>query len=143
MKDRRCAATNARGQPCAATIVLSSGYCRAHDPAHAEERKRAASRNGLPARDPEMAEIRAGLKNLVAVADKPGADLERVQCLITLARARIYAAKADSDIARHAAEVRELEDAYDTLLSDYEALRDGKPTSYGPEGWYERRGARE
>jgi hypothetical protein len=39
--------------------------------------------------------------------------------------------------------VRDLEDAYDRLLSDYEALRDGHATSTGPEGWYLRREAEE
>jgi hypothetical protein len=70
-------------------------------------------------------------------------DEGRVDLLVRIARARVYAIKADSEIARHAAEVRDLEDAYDRLLSDYEALRDGKATTTGPEGWYLRKVAEE
>jgi hypothetical protein len=137
MERRRCAGTNAKGEPCRSTIVLASGYCRGHDPTYAEARRRSAARNGMPARDPELREVREGLRQLTQVADAPNADLERIDALVRIARARVYAIKADSEIARHAAEVTELEDAYDRLLSDYEALRDGKAPE--PGGWYMRK----
>jgi hypothetical protein len=94
-------------------------------------------------RDPELAEIRNGLRRLTENAEAGSVDPERVDLLARVARVRIYAIKTDSEIARHSAEIRELEDAYDRLLSDYEALRDGKATTTGPEGWYLRRGAEE
>jgi hypothetical protein len=139
MERRRCAGTNSRGEPCRSTIVLESGYCRGHDPAYAEARRRSAARNGMPARDPELGEIREGLARLTERATAGEVDAERIDLLVRVARARVYAIKADHEIRRHALEVRELEDAYDRLLSDYEALRDGKATSAGPEGWYLRR----
>jgi hypothetical protein len=143
MSDRKCQGTNSRGEPCEAVIVGLNGWCPAHDPAREIARKRAAARANQAGRDPELAEIRSVLRTLTDRADAGNADPERVDLLVRIARARVYAIKADSEIARHAAEVRELEDAYDRLLSDYEALRDGKPTSDGPEGWYLRRGAEE
>lgn len=95
----------------------------------------------MPARDPELGEIREGLARLTERADAGDVDTERIDLLVRIARARVYAIKTDSEVARHAAEIRELEDAYDRLLSDYEALRGGKPTSTGPGGWYLRKGA--
>jgi hypothetical protein len=141
LERRRCAGTNSRGEPCRSTIVLESGYCRGHDPAYAEARRRSAARNGTPARDPELGEIREGLARLTERVDAGDVDTERIDLLVRISRARVYAIKIDSEVARHAAEIRKLEDAYDRLLSDYEALRDGKPTSTGPGGWYLRKGA--
>jgi len=97
----------------------------------------------MTARDPELAEIKRGLKRLTDRAEAGDVDHERIDLLVRVARARVYTIKTDSEIARHALEVRELEDAYDRLLSDYEALRDGKPTTIGTGGWYLRRGAEE
>jgi hypothetical protein len=119
--------------------VLESGYCRGHDPAYADARRRSASRNGMTARDPELQEIRDGLARLTASANSPEADHERIDLLIRVARARVYAIKADHEIRRSTQEIIDLEDAYDRLLSDYEDLRDGKATERGPTGWHLRR----
>jgi hypothetical protein len=143
MSDRRCQGFRPNGAPCEAAIVQANGWCAAHDPERERDRKRAAARANLAGRDPELREIRAGLKYLTDRADSGEVDEGRVDLLVRIARARVYAIKADSEIARHAAEVRDLEDAYDRLLSDYEALRDGHATSTGPEGWYLRREAEE
>ena len=106
-------------------IVQSNGWCPAHDPDRERARKRAAARANLAGRDPELAEIRAGLKNLVAVADRPDADLDRVHCHITLSRARLYAAKVESELMRHSREVEELDDDAADLEERYEELKNG------------------
>ena len=51
---------------------------------------------------------------------------ERVDLLVRIARARVYAIKADTEIARHSQEVADLERDYETLLDDYETLRADK-----------------
>jgi hypothetical protein len=145
VSDRRCSGVKPNGEPCGAVIVQSNGWCPAHDPSREEARKRAAARANEAGRDPELREIRDGLARLMEKADRADADLERVDALVRIARARVYAIKADSEIARHAAEIRELEDAYDRLLDDFEALRDGRdvPATTGdgdpPPGWYLRK----
>jgi hypothetical protein len=123
MQRSRCAATNSRGEPCRSTIVLASGYCRGHDPAYAEARRRSAARNGMSARDPELREIREGLKRLMVTADAPGADLARVDVLTRVARARLYAAKIESEIRRHSAESADLESYAEELEDELDAIK--------------------
>lgn len=143
VNDKRCSAVKRDGSPCESTIITPDGLCVAHSPRYAQARSRAASKAGASTShaDPELLEIRRTLARLTAAADAPNADHERIDLLIRVARARVYTIKADHEIRRSSAEVQDLEDAYDRLLSDYEALRDGKPTTSGPEGWYLRRGA--
>ena len=63
-----CRATKATGEPCKAPATGPHGYCWAHDPAKAEQRRRMASRAARsPARSKpsrELAEIRDVLKGL-------------------------------------------------------------------------------
>ena len=139
MERKRCGATNQRGEPCRSTIILDSGYCRGHDPSYAQDRKRAASRNGMQPQDPELKELRSSLKKLMKEAGDKKADHFRIELQIKVARARAYVIRIDYEIRRSSAEIAELEDAYDELLSDYEALRDGKAP--GPQGWYLRKEA--
>jgi hypothetical protein len=125
MQRSRCAATNSRGEPCRSTIILESGYCRGHDPSYAEDRKRAAARNGLPPRDPELVEIRDGLRRLTEWVNGGDADPERVGLLVSIARTRLYAARVESDLQRHSREVEELEDYAADLEERFEELKNG------------------
>jgi len=89
--------------------------------------------------DPELKELRSSLKKLMKEAGDKKADHFRIELQIKVARARAYVIRIDYEIRRSSAEIAELEDAYDELLSDYEALRDGKAP--GPQGWYLRKEA--
>lgn len=55
----QCAGTKRDGAPCTATVSGADEYCWLHDPANAEERRRAASRAGA-SRGPRAAENIAG-----------------------------------------------------------------------------------
>ena len=58
-----CKATNMRGEPCAASVGIGSGYCFWHDPAKAAERASARKRGGYNRRrggDPTFAERMEG-----------------------------------------------------------------------------------
>jgi hypothetical protein len=145
VNDKRCSAVKRDGSPCESTIITPDGLCVAHSPRYAQARSRAASKAGASTShaDPELKEIRLELARLMMAADSPDADQDRIDLSIRVARARIYAIKTDHEIRRSSAEVAELEDAYDRLLSDYEDLRDGHAAESGPEGWYLRREAEE
>jgi hypothetical protein len=89
VSDRRCSGVKPNGEPCGAVIVQSNGWCPAHDPSREEARKRAAARANEAGRDPELREIRDGLARLMEKADRADADLERVDALVRIARARL------------------------------------------------------
>ncbi len=42
----RCAACKPDNTPCECIVAASQSYCYAHDPAHAETRRRSASKGG-------------------------------------------------------------------------------------------------
>jgi hypothetical protein len=79
----------------------------------------------MPARDPELGEIREGLARLTERADAGDVDTERIDLLVRISRARVYAIKTDHEIRRHALEVRELEDYAANLEERYKELRNG------------------
>jgi len=66
----RCAGKKGDGTPCERIVGASQQYCYAHDPAFAEDRKRAASKAARsPAKgrsNTEIREIKARLKHLYA-----------------------------------------------------------------------------
>jgi len=58
----RCAATKGDGTPCQAIVRESQQLCHAHDPARADQRRRAASKAGKSRTGGELAEIKRQLK---------------------------------------------------------------------------------
>jgi hypothetical protein len=62
----RCAGTKPTGEPCERIVGASQRYCYAHDPAYAEERRKAASKAARSRHDPEVRQIKASLKDLSA-----------------------------------------------------------------------------
>ena len=62
----QCAGTKPTGEPCERIVGASQRYCYAHDPAYAEERRKAASKAARSRHDPEVRQIKASLKDLSA-----------------------------------------------------------------------------
>jgi hypothetical protein len=63
---RGCSAIKENGERCRGIAATGSDYCPAHDPARAEERRRAASKAAKIRHDPEIREIKGLLKDLYA-----------------------------------------------------------------------------
>jgi small-conductance mechanosensitive channel len=61
-----CSAIKGNGERCRGIAATGSDYCPAHDPARAEERKRAASKAARARHDPEIRELKELLKDLYA-----------------------------------------------------------------------------
>ena len=60
----RCRGTKRNGEPCTLPAKGSDGYCWAHSPENAEQRRRQASRAGRSKPSREIAEIKALLSDL-------------------------------------------------------------------------------
>ena len=61
-----CRANKRDGSPCTAPATGADGYCWAHDPANAEERRRIASRGGRGRGGGELGELKKRVKDLAA-----------------------------------------------------------------------------
>ena len=61
-----CSAIKGNGERCRGIAATGSDYCPAHDPARAEDRKRAASKAARARHDPEIRELKELLKDLYA-----------------------------------------------------------------------------
>jgi hypothetical protein len=59
-----CRATKANGDPCKAPATGPHGYCWAHDPANAEQRRRMASKAAKSKPNREIPAIKALLEDL-------------------------------------------------------------------------------
>jgi hypothetical protein len=62
----RCAGTKRDGSTCTATVEPPQTYCWWHDPEHAEQRRRAASKGGKSKANREVANLKAELRDLIA-----------------------------------------------------------------------------
>ncbi len=60
----RCAATKGDGTSCQAIVKESQQLCHAHDPARADQRRRAASKAGKSRTGGEISSIKARLREL-------------------------------------------------------------------------------
>jgi hypothetical protein len=69
-----CAGTKRDGSRCTATVEPPQTYCWWHDPANADERRRAASKAGKSRPNRELASIKAQLQDLTR--DVLAGDLE-------------------------------------------------------------------
>jgi hypothetical protein len=61
----RCLGTKRDHSPCTATVEPPQRYCWWHDPEHADQRSRAASRGGRSKANREVATLKAELKDLI------------------------------------------------------------------------------
>lgn len=60
----RCGGTKRDGSPCTATVEAPKRFCWWHDPANADQRRRAASKAGKAKPSRELASIKARLSDL-------------------------------------------------------------------------------
>jgi hypothetical protein len=60
----RCAGTKRDGSPCTATVEVPQTYCWWHDPANAEQRRRAAAKAGKSKPNREIQNLKTRLSKL-------------------------------------------------------------------------------
>ena len=60
----RCQASKRDGTPCTLPARSDNGMCWAHDPAHAEQRRKAASKAGKTKPSAELHQIKRQLRNI-------------------------------------------------------------------------------
>src|SRR5918995_4710787 len=111
----RCAGKKGDGTPCERIVGSSQEYCYAHDPAFAENRKRAASK---AARSPaksrsttEIREIKVKLKDLYAAVLEGGAERAAAAVANQIANTQLRAI----ELERRVREQDELEERLDEL----------------------------
>jgi hypothetical protein len=63
---RGCSAIKQNGERCKGISATGSDYCPAHDPARAEDRRKAASKAAKSRHDPEIRRIKGLLQDLYA-----------------------------------------------------------------------------
>ena len=61
-----CRATKADGEPCTLPANGKQGFCWAHDPARAEQRRRRASRGGKAKANRELVILKEEIKKVIA-----------------------------------------------------------------------------
>ena len=61
----QCAGTKRDGSPCTATVEPPQRFCWWHDPKHADERRRAASKGGSSRPSREGRTLKADLRDLI------------------------------------------------------------------------------
>jgi len=61
--ERRCKATNRRGERCAARVVNAAGYCVAHDPEKPADMRALGKRSAEARRRPNPARVHPGLRD--------------------------------------------------------------------------------
>ena len=71
----QCAGITREGRRCARSAEGPNGYCWLHDPSHAEQRRRAASRAGKAKPSQEISLLKDELRDLIA--DVKAGDLDR------------------------------------------------------------------
>jgi hypothetical protein len=72
---RQCSFIKANGERCKGAATEQHGWCWAHDPANAEQRKRTASRGGRGKANREVAALKDEIKGVIA--DVRTGDLDR------------------------------------------------------------------
>jgi hypothetical protein len=111
----RCAGKKGDGTPCERIVGSSHEYCYAHDPAFAEDRKRAASKAAKsPARSRssmEIREIKGWLKDLYAAVLEGRAERSAAAVANQIANTQLRAI----ELERRVREQDELENRLDEL----------------------------
>src|SRR5215217_6968463 len=64
-----CRGTKRNGEPCTISVVGPDGYCWAHSPKNAEQRRRAASRAGRAKPGKELARLKDNVYELIDRVD--------------------------------------------------------------------------
>jgi len=116
----RCSASKADGTPCQAIVRGSQQLCHAHDPARADQRRRAASKAGRTRTGGELPAIKARLKEIAedVLADRitTGKGSVAAQVYGVLLRA-IEQERRQRELEELAGEVEELREAVESSTS--------------------------
>src|SRR5215203_6756359 len=112
-----CSAIKGNGERCRGIAATGSDYCPAHDPARAEERKRAASKAARARHDPEIREIKKLLKDLYAGVLEGRVERAAAAVANQVANTRLRAL----EVERRIREADELEERLDELEGVLEA----------------------
>ena len=65
-----CRATKRDGSPCTLNATDANGYCWAHDPANAAQRRRAASRAGSSRSGKELARLKDAVRGVIEKVER-------------------------------------------------------------------------
>jgi hypothetical protein len=122
----RCGASKLDGTPCERIVGASQGYCYAHDPARAEERRRAASKAGRSRTNPEIREIKGLLRELYAAVLEGQVERQAAAVAGQIANTQLRAI----ELERRLREQDDLEERLDELES---VLERAEERSYA--GW--------
>ena len=121
----RCAGKKGDGTPCERIVGSSHEYCYAHDPNHAEDRKKAASK---AARSPaksrsttEIREIKGRLKDLYAAVLEGRAERAAAAVANQIANTQLRAIELERRV-REQEELEERLDELEDLLEEGERL---------------------
>jgi hypothetical protein len=107
----RCAGYKPTGEPCERIVGASQRYCYAHDPAHAEQRQRAASKAGKSRSNPEIRQIKELLKDLYAAVLEGRAQRAAAAVANQIANTQLRAIELERRVREH----EELEGRLDEL----------------------------
>src|SRR5215213_11862727 len=108
---RGSSAIKANGERCRGIAATGSDYCPAHDPARAEERKRAASKAARARHDPEIRELKELLKDLYAAVLEGRVERAAAAVANQIANTRLRAL----EVERRIREADELEERLDEM----------------------------
>jgi hypothetical protein len=113
----RCCATKRDGEPCTLPANGPDGFCWAHSPKHAEERRRIASRAGKSRGSREVANLKEEIKTVIA--DVKAGDLDRNDAAVMIQGYR--ALKDFIALERQVRETDELAAEIEELKREYGA----------------------
>ena len=108
---RVCAGITRSGGRCTVPVSGAQHFCHLHDPARAEERRRAASRAGRSKPGREIAEIRGQLRQLYADVLSGQADRGAAAVAAQVANVRLRAL----ELQRKILETQELEERVEEM----------------------------
>jgi hypothetical protein len=77
----QCSATKPNGQRCKRTADGPEGYCWAHDPEHAQERHRSASKAATAKADKEIRQTKAEIRELVRLVREEDFDVSKANTI--------------------------------------------------------------
>jgi hypothetical protein len=79
----QCRSNKRNGEPCTLPAIGPDGYCWAHSPKHAEERRRAASRAGSSRPSHEVRAIKDEIKTAIAGVKDGSLDRNTARAMFT------------------------------------------------------------
>jgi hypothetical protein len=112
-----CRASKANGEPCKAPATGQHGYCWAHAPENAEQRRRIASRGGRAKVNKEVRALKMEVSEIIQRIDS--GDLDRNNAAVMLQGYRVLKDLVELDRRIHETEevAREVEELREALES--------------------------